>query len=491
MHLKKWIAVFFIIHAFGCMAARQPAWVANGNHPGYSSDKYLVGVGLSSRTRDTQADVQRADTNARLEVAKQLKVKIKSSLASVREQKDRAFLPDSYTSETSIDVREDVELMLEGITIVGRYYSEKDHLRYAVAVLDKSETAKRLSSDMVRHRRDVEAYTRQSDNLLESRDIIGALQAKIKALANYRQYVSKGQMAAVLNPHVSERLEALPKDPYDGLIDLKNRIDLAAVGGDMQTARIGGGLGNPLVVTATYNRRFPIANLPVKATFQGAAGRAEHDIVTAMDGKAAIKVLSVTKTGRHINPVAVSVDWARIAGEALGDGAGKAWGDLLSGPSVVFKYKLRVPGVSNVLIRLCSRGGSGVDAASVLHPTSVDHLRKEGFLIKRTGRGRSDGSLCSGVMGIDSIVRKYKPVADILLVENVDVEYSGRRGRGHVFRARMSVTAYDMAYGEIIASMEGEALGGGSSRKKAAERAIKDVADELIPRIASRIAEAL
>jgi hypothetical protein len=492
MPLKRLITVLFMITAFGCTAAKQPAWVANGNHPGYTPGQFLVGVGLSSRSRDTQADVQKADTHARLEVAKQLKVKIQSNLTSLQEQKTRSFLPETYTSKTVMDVMEDVEISLEGITIVERYYSEKDHLHYSVAVLNKSETAKRLSSEMAWHSHNVEELSRQSDILLENGDITGALHKKIKALDHYRNYISKKQMVAVLNPQASDSPEAPPGDPYDGLIDVKNSIDLITIDGDMQAGRIGRGLDRPLSVKAMYNEKTPMDNLPVTAQFQNQAGRSERNSVTGKDGKAEIKVLEIQKTSEHLNLITVSVDWSRIIKEALEETSDTSWEGVLSGPAVNFKYRLRVPNVSNVLIKICNQGGyPNVDATSILHPTSVDLLKKKGFLIKKNGWGKTDSTTCSGAMGIESIVRKYKPLTDILVVEKIYVDFSGRRGQGYIFRARMSVTAYDMAYHEIIASMEGEALGGANTRKKAAERAIKEVADELIPQIASRIAEGL
>ncbi|BCS95143.1 hypothetical protein DSLASN_07750 [Desulfoluna limicola] len=385
-----------------------------------------------------------------------------------------------------------MDLLLGGITIVDRYYSKKDQLHYAVAVLNKLETAQRLSSEITLHSHNVEVLSRQSEVLLDHGDIVGSLQKKIMALDHYRKYISKKQMVAVLVPQAPASDDVPPGDPYDGIVELKNSIDLIRLDGNMQAGRIGRSLEKPLRVKAVYNHHTPIDNVPVIAQFQDQAGRGERTVVTGKDGTAAIKVLEIEKTSRHLNPITVSVDWNRLIKEALRDAPDTPWDGFFSGPSVTFKYKLRVPNVSNVLIKICNRGGaSGVDAPSILHPTSADLLRKKGFLIKKTGRGTADSSVCSGAMGIESIVRKYKPLTDILVVETVDVDFSGRRGQGYVFRARMSVTAYDMAYREIIASVEGEALGGANNRKKAAERAIEEVADELIPQIVSRIAEGL
>lgn len=487
MHLKKYIVALLMISAFGCTMGKNPSWVANGIHPGYAPDQFLIGIGLSSRSRDAQADVQKADTNARLEVAKQLKVRIQSNLTSRKEQKTSLLLPQTYSSRTSMDVKEDVELLLGGITIVDRYFSKKDNLHYSVAALNKRETAKRLASEIARHSNNVSVFSRQSDLLLKNGDVTGALQRQIKALDQYRQYTSKKQMVVILDPDASGSTEAPPVDPYDGLVELKNSIALIALDGNMQAGRIGRALDSPLRVKALYNQKTPINNLPVTAQFAGHAGRAERNRVTDNGGKADIKVLEIHKTRTHVNLITVSVDWNRIIHEALEHTPDTSWDGFLSGPSVNFKYKLRVPNVTHVLITVCNQSGySNVNATSIVHPMSVDLLKDKGFLIKKSGR-----TVCSGSLSTESIVRTYKRLADIVIVEKVDVDYSSRRGRGYVFRARMSVTAYDMAYGEIIASVEGEALGGANSRKSAAERAIKEVADELIPQVASRIAEGL
>ena len=492
MHLKRLITVLLIIHAFGCIP-KHPGWVTNGRHPGYSSDQFLIGIGLSSRSRDIQADVQKADANARLEVAKQLRVKIQSHLTSRQEQKSSALLPQTYTSKTVVGVEEEVDLLLEGITIVDRYYSKKEQLHYSIAALNKSETAKRLTHEITRHRDNVKALSRQSDQLLKQGEIIGALHKKIRAMDHYRNYISKKQRVAVLTPHALESPEASPIDPYDGIVALKNSIALIRLDGDMQAGRISTPLARPLSVKAVYRQKTPINNLPVSVQFQGDTGRAEQNRVTGNDGKAEIKILDIGKPGNHLNPMAVSVDWDRIVKEALRKPPSASWAGFLAGPSVHFKYSLRLPNVSNVLIKICNGSGyPNVDAAAILHSVSVGHLKREGFLIKKSGRGQT---ACSSTMGMKSLVRKYKRITDILIIEKVDVDFAGRRGRGYVFRARMSVTAYDMAYDmayhEVIASLEKEALGGANSKKNAAERAIKEVANELIPQIASRIAESL
>ncbi|WP_300671571.1 hypothetical protein [Desulfoluna sp.] len=492
MPLKKLITALFLIMACGCTTGKHPTWVGNGLHPGYPPDQFLVGVGISSRSRDRQADVQKADTHARLEVAKQLKVSIQSHLTSRQEQKARSFLPETYTSKTVQKVKEDVDLLLGGVTIAERWYNEKDHLHYSMAVLNKGETAKRLSSDIARHSHQVNALSLQSDLLLKKGDITGALQKKIKALDHYRNYLTKKQRVAVLKPRASGSADVPPGNPYDSLMELKNSMDLIILDGDMQAGRIGRALDRPLRIKALYNQNTPIDHLPVTAHIADQTGKPEQNRTTGKDGTAAIRSLDIQKTGKHMNQMTVSVDWNRLIKEALGGESETSWEGFLSGPSVHFKYRLRVPEVSHILIKICEQGRySGVDAAALLHSTSVDLMKKKGFLIKKTGRGQNDRTLCSGALGIESMVRRDKPLSDIVLVEKINVDFSGRRGRGYVFRATMSVTAYDMAYHEIIASMNSEALGGAGNRKTAAERAIKAVADELIPQIASRIVEGL
>jgi len=279
MPLKKLIPVVLLIIAAGC-AARQPAWVTNGTHPGYAADRFLVGVGLSSRSRDPQADVQKADANARLEVAKQLRVTVQSSLSSRKNQKTRASLPQTYTSETAIDSTENVDILLQGITIADRYYSKKDQLHYAIAVLNKPETARRLVSEMARHSSRVSELSRQCEELLEKGDTIGALHKGIKALDHYRRYMDNRQMVAVLDPMASAGEKTPPRDPYDDVAKIKGSLDLIGLGGDMQTATKSTGLAGPLRVRAMVNRTTPLVNLPVKAVFPSGSTKKAQTAVT-------------------------------------------------------------------------------------------------------------------------------------------------------------------------------------------------------------------
>jgi len=172
------------------------------------------------------------------------------------------------------------------------------------------------------------------------------------------------------------------------------------------------------------------------------------------------------------------VDWNRIIRDALGEEPDPSWEGVLSGPSVRFTYALKTPETSHVRIKVYPHGNAaGVDAPSILYPVSADLFRKKGFQVQSRDQHneRSTGAMKT----------------DILVIEKIDVGFSGRRGRGVVFRARMSVTAYDAATRSIIASAHGAALGGASSRKAAAEKAIKEVANDLIPQLAARMAESL
>ncbi|VFQ47112.1 lipoprotein lpp20-like [Desulfoluna butyratoxydans] len=479
MSMKKLIPVVLLILAAGCSAG-QPAWVTNSTHPGYAPEHFLVGVGLSSRSRDPQADMQKADANARLEVAKQLRVNIQSSLSSRKKQKTRASLPQTYTSETAIDSTENVDILLQGITIADRYYSKKDQLHYAIAVLNKPETAHRLASEMTRHSSRVSELSRQCKELLEKGDTIGALHKGIKALDHYRRYMDNRQMIAVLDPMAPAGKETPPRDPYDEVAKIKGSLSLMGLGGDMQTAKKGSGLAETLRVKAMVHGTTPLANLPVKATFSPGSTSKAQAVATGPGGKASVRILGVAATQTPLNPVEVTVDWNRIIKDALGEKPGPSWEGVLSGPSVRFTYALRTPETSCVQLKIHTRqNDAGVDATSILSPVSADLFRKKGFQVQSRGQHSDRHTNGSGSK------------ATILVVEKVDVQYSGRRGRGVVYRARMSVTAYDTASRSIIASAHGTALGGASSRKAAAERAIKDVANDLLPKLAARMAEGL
>ena len=109
----------------------------------FSASAYIVGIGEVKKSGDDLRDRRTAEVLARLEIAKQIKVQIKSQTIDVMcEGKAGALFPDGQTCRNEFlqIVEESVDLFLEGTKIVR--HGERGGMVFAVAVLDRGPAAR-------------------------------------------------------------------------------------------------------------------------------------------------------------------------------------------------------------------------------------------------------------------------------------------------------------------------------------------------------------
>jgi len=109
----------------------------------FPSTTYIVGIGETKKSGDDLKERRTAEVLARLEIAKQIKVQIKSQTIDVMcEGKAGALFPDGQTCRNEFlqIVEESVDLFLEGTRIVR--HGERGGMVFAVAVLDRGPAAR-------------------------------------------------------------------------------------------------------------------------------------------------------------------------------------------------------------------------------------------------------------------------------------------------------------------------------------------------------------
>jgi hypothetical protein len=109
----------------------------------FPASAYIVGIGEAKKSSDDLKDRRTAEVLARLEIAKQIKVQIKSQTIDVMcEGKAGALFPDGQTCRNEFlqIVEESVDLFLEGTRIVR--HGERGGMVFAVAVLDRAPAAR-------------------------------------------------------------------------------------------------------------------------------------------------------------------------------------------------------------------------------------------------------------------------------------------------------------------------------------------------------------
>ena len=111
----------------------------------YPNDKYLVGVGEAEKTESSYKDRRIAEVHARLEIAKQIKVRLREETLDImcegggeRLFKDILECKNEYIMIIEVTVDE----FLQGSRIVN--YGERDGIVYAVAVMPRAKASEDL-----------------------------------------------------------------------------------------------------------------------------------------------------------------------------------------------------------------------------------------------------------------------------------------------------------------------------------------------------------
>jgi len=111
----------------------------------YPKDKYLVGIGETGGTGNFLNDKRVAEVLARLEIAKQIKVRLKEETVDIMCEGGSAKLFKDILecrNEFVMVVEVTVDEFLEGSKIVNHW--EKDGIVYSAAVMPKAEAVKEL-----------------------------------------------------------------------------------------------------------------------------------------------------------------------------------------------------------------------------------------------------------------------------------------------------------------------------------------------------------
>tara|TARA_B100000315_G_scaffold213335_2_gene211227 strand:- start:5927 stop:6589 length:663 start_codon:yes stop_codon:yes gene_type:complete len=116
----------------------------------YSGDLYLVGIAEVQISNDPFKDRRRAEALARLEIAKQIKIRIKgTTVDKMCEGQGRALFAtiSECKNQFSVVVEETVEEVLVDSRIVETGEDKERSIFYAVAVLPRKDAATRRAED--------------------------------------------------------------------------------------------------------------------------------------------------------------------------------------------------------------------------------------------------------------------------------------------------------------------------------------------------------
>src|SRR3989337_2299467 len=148
--MKKGIAhmLFLLLLIFGCRSVYSET-VESGIKARYPSNIYIVGITEIPKTGDQYNDRRVAEVHARLEIAKQIKVRMESESVDIMCEGPTLRLFNSKQeckSQFVSIIRETVDEFLQGSKIVEQ--GEKGDSVYAVAVMPREKAIEELDKNI-------------------------------------------------------------------------------------------------------------------------------------------------------------------------------------------------------------------------------------------------------------------------------------------------------------------------------------------------------
>jgi len=307
---------------------KPPAWVIGKGHPAFSANRYLTGVGVSGKNAVS------ANESARSELAKSLKVKIRSVMRDVSTEENTRL---RLVLETQVDT------ILEGVDIKDGWYDPAKKVYYSFAVLRRE-----LAAAAVRDR--VAAIEARLPEIMSQGRKHEAAGEVVDALSHY---LSGYRAAAPLLPlksawRVITRSSEAPAADSLSAGDFASRIgevvhglNLSVVSGDGQVVKSIGGLRQPLAVRVNFKAK-PAQGIPVVFQFEQGAGELETKKVSGADGRATTTVHNILALEEKNHRISARFDYGRIASR-LQLGPEEKFLAPLRGVKAVFNYSIKTP----------------------------------------------------------------------------------------------------------------------------------------------------
>lgn len=219
MSLRQTLAFCISMTALSAQAAKPPAWT-QGTDRAYPESKYLIGVGIG-------ADLDGARAGARGEIARTLQARVQQTVTDVQTESSASVGkkrgPAVGTQATTLNTQVSAEALLEGVVIRETYYNKKTKKHYALAVLDKMEARRALSTQIADKEQAVSSAVAEASNAALPADRVRALSRGLTAarerdvLAARRRLIDPAGMAdlsgnttANLDMQIRQALAALP-----------------------------------------------------------------------------------------------------------------------------------------------------------------------------------------------------------------------------------------------------------------------------------------
>ena len=309
-----------------------PDWVLGKENPRFPPARYLIGVGSS----DTKSDS--AQASARSNLAKNLKVKIHSTMVDV-----------STTEQTYIEsiIETEVDTVLEGVEIKDGWHDLDKGVFYSLAVVERSLAA----ASIQRRVKKIETTLQRNWNegvKAESRvDIMTALS---HYLSGYQLAPSlsslKSALYVITRSKENSNLKNISTGEFESKIKgIVNNLNLTNVSGDRQIVKTQKGLAEPLIAKVYLlknDNQIPVSNIPVVFKYKSGEGELDEEQTSGSDGTVQSTIHKISSYEEASHVIALRLDYSRIRSNFNSDFVEKLLSPLKS-KQTTFNYAIQTP----------------------------------------------------------------------------------------------------------------------------------------------------
>ncbi|OPX24314.1 MAG: hypothetical protein B1H02_03650 [Candidatus Latescibacteria bacterium 4484_107] len=263
-----------------------PDWATTHTHPQYPAQTHLLGVGISEESMD------RAKEDARLDLTRQIKVRIKSEMVDIQKHA-QVGEQETYRNEITNRTEMLVDETVTGMQVVET--AEEKGVFYALAALDRRRFAAGLKQEIEDGVQAVTEGMADADRMVREGRIAPAVANLTQAYDRSGEVLSKRVLVRALSP-APPMLEDLvsPAKVRSNMREILTHLRLEKVSGDGQIAAPQAPLPEPLVarlvIVQPDRKTTPVEGIPVR--FETTTGRKIQEVITDQHGLAATDAMA-------------------------------------------------------------------------------------------------------------------------------------------------------------------------------------------------------
>ncbi|HIA11612.1 MAG TPA: hypothetical protein EYN69_06010, partial [Flavobacteriales bacterium] len=309
-----------------------PDWVLGKGHPRFPQARYLIGVGIS----DTNAVSARE--SARSNLAKNLKVKIRSTMVDV-----------ATTEQTYIEsvIETEVDTVVEGVEIKDGWLDQDKGVYYSLAIVERSLAASSIQDRIST----IEAVLQRNLNEgVEAENKVDVKSALSHYLSGYQKAPTLSPLKSALYVITRSRKNSKTQNTSAGefesrIKDIVHNLNLAKVSGDHQIVKTQKGLTEPLVAKVYLLKggdQIPVSNIPVVFNYEAGQGELEEEKTSGSDGTVQSTIYKISSYEEANHVIAVRLNYSRIRSNFNGDFVEKLLSPLKN-RKATFNYAIQTP----------------------------------------------------------------------------------------------------------------------------------------------------